>query len=223
MAVSLMGYSRAGRRGRARDEECSNGREEKELSIMPSKNLFIAVIVAAFAAGAGLAVACDEHEKKPEGGDKPAAGAPAAETGQKAILASYFQIRTALAADKTDGIAEAAAVLAKAKVADVAKASKALGAAKDIADGRKAFGELSKALIPVVEKAARHHDVGAIYVFECPMAKPFGRWLQADEEIGNPYYGASMLKCGKKIATFGEHHEKKDDGHHGGGHGGGGH
>ena len=38
-----------------------------------------------------------------------------------------------------------------------------------------------------------------IYIFHCPMTK--GDWLQASEEMANPFYGFKMLKCGELQAT----------------------
>jgi len=92
----------------------------------------------------------------------------------------------------------------------VAKAATKLGKATELPAARKAFGDLSKALIASLDQAAKKGtDVGTVYVFECPMAKPYGKWLQAEDAIGNPYYGSEMLTCGKKVATVGE--AKKDE------------
>src|SRR5262245_18692803 len=93
----------------------------------------------------------------------------------KEELGHYYPIRALLAGDKTDGLKEHADALAKSKDKDVAKAATALAGAKDIAAARKAFGDLSKALIAEVEAAQKKGaDVGMVYVFECPMAKPYG-------------------------------------------------
>ncbi|MCW5551795.1 MAG: efflux RND transporter periplasmic adaptor subunit [Verrucomicrobiae bacterium] len=47
-------------------------------------------------------------------------------------------------------------------------------------------------------------QVGKLYVAHCPMA--FGNkganWLQADENIANPYYGARMFRCGEIERTL---------------------
>lgn len=138
-------------------------------------------------------------------------------------LAHYFPIRTALAADKTDGVKEHADALAKSDDKEVAKAATELGKATDLEGTRKAFADISKALIATLHEAAKKGtDAGTVYVFECPMAKPYGKWLQAEDAIGNPYYGSEMLKCGKKVGTVGEA-KKNEKGVHGdhGGHGAG--
>jgi Cu(I)/Ag(I) efflux system membrane fusion protein len=40
---------------------------------------------------------------------------------------------------------------------------------------------------------------GPVYELYCPMA--FGNqgatWLQSDPQVDNPYFGASMLRCGE--------------------------
>jgi len=43
-----------------------------------------------------------------------------------------------------------------------------------------------------------------IYQIRCPMAfnNRGAAWLQADREVRNPYFGASMLRCGSVIDTF---------------------
>ena len=136
--------------------------------------------------------------------------------GVKEDLEHYFPIRTALAGDKTEGVKEHADALAKSKDEAVAKAATALAEAKDIAAARKAFGDVSKSLIATLEAAQKKGTaVGTVHIFECPMAKPYGKWLQADEKIGNPYYGSKMLKCGTKVATVGGEGKGKQGGHDG--------
>lgn len=143
----------------------------------------------------------------------------------KTDLGHYFPIRAALAGDKTEGVKEHADALAKSANKTLAKAATAVSTAVDIAAARKAFGDLTKALLATVEKAAKAGaNVGAVYVFECPMAKPYGRWMQAEADLGNPYYGSQMLTCGKQIAAFGAAEKKEGekqgghDGHQGHGH-----
>jgi len=142
----------------------------------------------------------------------------------KSDLGHYYPIRAALAGDKTEGVKEHADGLAASADKAVAKAAKTLAAAQDLAAARKAFGDVTKALLAGVEKAAKAGtDLGAVYVFECPMAKPYGRWMQAEADLGNPYYGSKMLTCGKQIATFGAAEKKEEGKDDHGGHKHGGH
>jgi hypothetical protein len=71
--------------------------------------------------------------------------------------------------------------------------AKKLGTAKDIAEARTAFADVSSALAEYAEKTKS--GLGAdVRVAYCPMLnKP---WLTKDKTIRNPYYGASMLTCG---------------------------
>jgi hypothetical protein len=115
------------------------------------------------------------------------------------LIDAYLQVQNALAADTIDGVAaharaiEAAAIPLGKDGETVAGAAKKLQAAKEIADARTAFGELSDALIGSVEKTRTALDPDVRIAF-CPMVnKP---WLQKAKEIRNPYYGASMLSCG---------------------------
>jgi Cu(I)/Ag(I) efflux system membrane fusion protein len=81
------------------------------------------------------------------------------------------------------------------------KMSKALDAiqnADDIDAARKAFETLSNELIAVVVQFGIP-ETQLLYRIHCPMAfdDKGADWLQGDKEIRNPYFGASMLKCGE--------------------------
>jgi ribosomal protein L18 len=118
----------------------------------------------------------------------------------KAIVDSYLEIHAQLASDKTDGVkASAAALAAKAETmgpsgAAMAKAAKAVGSAADIKAARDAFGPLSDAVIAAA-RGEKFKDVSDVKVTYCPMVKK--SWLQKEDQIKNPYYGAQMLTCGE--------------------------
>ena len=59
---------------------------------------------------------------------------------------------------------------------------------------RTAFGETSRPLVAVL--AAAPSLSKGMYVFECPMASGYQKWIQTDSEISNPYMGSRMLTCG---------------------------
>jgi len=88
------------------------------------------------------------------------------------------------------GVPAAAAQEAKALLPKVASGARAVAAAKDLAAARAAFGELSAALIRLQELVPGS-DLVVAY---CPMAK--ASWLQPDDELGNPYMGQRMARCG---------------------------
>jgi hypothetical protein len=122
-------------------------------------------------------------------------------------LAAYGKIHEALAADRADGVAEAAA-----EIASLARAAAAKGEPKtafenlanaagklqgtDLVALRAAFKELSTSLASVVNVAGAQGQ----QLYYCPMAD--GYWLQqsADAKTRNPYYGKSMLGCGEKVS-----------------------
>jgi hypothetical protein len=131
------------------------------------------------------------------------------------ITIEYLKIKDTLTNDKTEMVDEnAGAIVELAKTLDssdveeehkehftdiptkISVAAKDLSKAKDIKAMRKAFNDLSK---PLAMWTTMVKPVG-INVAYCSMAP--GSWLQKGEEIRNPYYGASMLKCGE-IVSFG--------------------
>lgn len=118
----------------------------------------------------------------------------------KAILASYLEIQSQLAADKIDGIGTAAATiesnaagLGQEQGGQIAKAAKTLGQAADLKAARDAFGPLSDAVIAAAQADGK--SVEGVKVGFCPMVKR--SWLQKDAKVRNPYYGSAMLECGE--------------------------
>lgn len=115
----------------------------------------------------------------------------------KPVVDPYLKIQTTLAGDSMEGVAASAAAVAAAAAklgaagAPVAEAAKKLGATSDIKAARAAFMDLSETLI----KAAGEALASDIRIAYCPMVKK--HWLQTDKEIRNPYYGSSMLTCGR--------------------------
>jgi Cu(I)/Ag(I) efflux system membrane fusion protein len=79
--------------------------------------------------------------------------------------------------------------------------NKALGAiteAVQIEAARQAFEQLSNELIAVVRQFGVAEN-RVLYRLHCPMAfdNKGADWLQIDKDTRNPYFGASMLKCGE--------------------------
>lgn len=134
------------------------------------------------------------------------------------LLAPYLAIRTALAEDKTDGVAKNASDLAatlKEAVESSAKNKKPAtyiaslkglsgtlepltGKDLDVEKARKDFGAFSDAFVEYLKANVSAVDTEKYQLYYCGMAKHF--WLQkAGEKIGNPYYGKDMSVCGKKM------------------------
>ena len=76
-------------------------------------------------------------------------------------------------------------------------AAEEMRAAQDIAALRVALQPLTTAMMNSVKAfAPTGHE--AVYELYCPMAFDYegGTWLQKNEEVMNPYFGAEMLHCG---------------------------
>ena len=73
-----------------------------------------------------------------------------------------------------------------------------IGTSTDIKKQRETFASFSAAMI-VLAKAANLSQQ-PVYIDYCPMKKNY--WLSADIQIKNPYYGNSMLTCGKVSETL---------------------
>lgn len=72
----------------------------------------------------------------------------------------------------------------------------------DLGQQRAAFVVFSEHMIEAVETFGSEHAI--LYKQHCPMANSDqgAYWLSAQEEIRNPYYGASMLTCGDLKQTY---------------------
>jgi hypothetical protein len=66
----------------------------------------------------------------------------------------------------------------------------------DVKSARDAFGRLSHAIIGYA-KVSNSAIGGSVNVAYCPMLKKY--WLQKGSKIANPYYGKSMLECGRVV------------------------
>ena len=149
----------------------------------------------------------------------PASFAAEAEsTAFDQVIEHYEAARQALINDTTDGIAErgkeiktvldqldsewspgAAGVGADAAedvrglLPELSEAAAALSAATSLDEAREAFYDLSKPLVRWRKAADGERPIVAY----CSMAKR--SWLQPKGELGNPYYGQSMLRCGEVV------------------------
>jgi Cu(I)/Ag(I) efflux system membrane fusion protein len=61
-------------------------------------------------------------------------------------------------------------------------------------DQRRTFGDLSRAVVSLLSE---HSTLArGRYVFQCPMAQGYQKWVQTGERLENPYMGGRMLRCG---------------------------
>lgn len=78
----------------------------------------------------------------------------------------------------------------------IKKESMALSKSTEIGQARKSFQPISDAFIILAKSFAPVDNT--LYVQFCPMADDNrgAHWLSTEEEVLNPYFGASMLRCG---------------------------
>lgn len=136
----------------------------------------------------------------------------------KPIYAAYLDAQEALAADDLGGFSQAAADLRTAIgfVEEAGLVGEPLGewrraAARlrvepgitDIEIARTKFEGMSEAVI-ALQRRFGHRGSEEWQLAHCPMAfdNQGADWLQRGEQINNPYFGASMLRCGEIRESF---------------------
>ncbi|MBX2904828.1 MAG: DUF3347 domain-containing protein [Taibaiella sp.] len=127
-----------------------------------------------------------------------------AQDGKK-LLGAYLPVKDALIAGDSKAAAEAAnalhvAIRAEPDFAgkgDLLEQADRLSHAGSVEKQRAAFAELSDEMWRVIKKLPiAGQDV---YYQYCPMKK--AHWISAEASIKNPYYGSSMLTCGRVDET----------------------
>lgn len=131
---------------------------------------------------------------------------PATAPAPTGVVPHYVAISAALAADSAE-IGTDASELARLAgtmssepgLASVATAAAELGKG-DIAATRRSFKRVSDGMVEYMRSKPEMQN-GNVIVF-CPMAfeDRGALWVQAAGKIANPYFGASMLRCGDKLA-----------------------
>lgn len=144
----------------------------------------------------------------------------AADTTQPALaqlLNSYYEIKNNLvsgnastAATKSDeflkaienvdikNLSEADAKAFTAVQEKLKEAAKSIASSTDLSSQRKQFSSFSDNMISLAKGAKLSNQ--PVYEAYCPMKKAY--WLTDENKIKNPYYGSSMLTCGKITQTF---------------------
>lgn len=80
---------------------------------------------------------------------------------------------------------------------DLLKAVDELAKAATLDKQRAVFNEVSTTFWKTVKAAGKTGST--LYYQYCPMKKAY--WVSREKEIKNPYYGSSMLTCGKVVET----------------------
>ncbi len=124
------------------------------------------------------------------------------------LLPGYLDLQRALAGDDLEGAKTALKELmtVTGHEGEAAKLVHDMMAAEDL-DGirRPHFDHLSMAMIQALEDEEIQQQV---YRMRCPMvyddrANAAADWLQADDNLKNPYFGAMMLQCGEEVEKIG--------------------
>jgi membrane fusion protein, copper/silver efflux system len=166
--------------------------------------ILILSVLAAACAGQSNGAASSVAQAQP----KPSAAPSKAQNASPAakLVAAYLTAQEALAADDAAAARTAMGAVKESATAQVitdatllarvTKAASTGAAAKDLEGARKAFGELSAALLDWL-KAQPSPAAETLHVAFCPMAFGTGaKWLQRSDKVSNPYYGSEMLRCG---------------------------
>ncbi|MEZ6092523.1 MAG: DUF3347 domain-containing protein, partial [Pirellulaceae bacterium] len=135
------------------------------------------------------------------------------------FVAPYLQLSQALAADDLDAAKRAVEPLHQRLASllpivsddksvemwskekrDLSEIIARLQKANDLATLRSGFALLSEQMLSLERMFGLPTDL-TLHELHCPMAFE-GRgasWIQSDDAVRNPYYGASMLKCADKV------------------------
>lgn len=126
------------------------------------------------------------------------------------IIQSYFNIKDALVAGNNNTASESATafiknlngisfkLISEGNVNTLLKDAGTIADAKSVDKQRAAFANFSSNLTEIA-RALKLSDQ-PVYVQYCPMKK--ASWLSNEKDIKNPYYGSSMLTCGKVTDTI---------------------
>lgn len=126
------------------------------------------------------------------------------------LLSLYYNVKDALVAGNPEAAATSAAAfvktansidykeLSKANINTLVKDAGKISDTKDLKLQREYFASFSTNMTSVA-KAVKLSDT-PVYEVYCPMKK--SSWLSSTKEVQNPYYGSSMLTCGKVTNTI---------------------
>ncbi|MDA3873792.1 MAG: efflux RND transporter periplasmic adaptor subunit [Kiritimatiellae bacterium] len=120
------------------------------------------------------------------------------------ILPAYLEVQKALADDDF--------ATAQAQVKAMMTVTGHEGSLAEFIHGMLNAKDVDALLLPHFEKlstamiAALREPSIPLYRMHCPMASgdKGADWLQANDELRNPYFGASMLSCGETVEVLGE-------------------
>lgn len=121
------------------------------------------------------------------------------------VLQAYYHVKDALVAGNNKVASEGAisfihnlngisyTAISEGNVNTLLKDAGTIADAKSIDQQRAAFTNFSTNMTEVAK--ALKFAATTVYIQYCPMKK--ASWLSNEKDIKNPYYGSSMLTCGK--------------------------
>jgi len=161
---------------------------------------------------AAFAVGCAPQSEEQDAASNVGAQAPSEAAGS--VLDAYESIRADLASDQEPAASRYAELASAARRAandydgttahdSLIELANAADAAADepptgLSDARLRFGNISEPLITFLSSQPELAE--GRFLFECPMAKGYPKWVQTSEAISNPYMGTEMASCGTATA-----------------------
>ena len=121
------------------------------------------------------------------------------------LYQDYIVIKDALVTDNSDAASKAAndfiksasmidyKVLSEGNLDLLRKNASLIADSRSIETQRESFGQLSNNMIALTKEYKLADK--SVFVQYCPMAD--ASWLSAENAVKNPFYGKSMLTCGK--------------------------
>ncbi len=193
------------------------------LAVAAAAIIFWRPLVEWFTGGPGHGEHAVEEEKRgggEQGESAVAASLPPLELSEPALaavqngLAAYEVIRAELARDRLEGVkapaglvaselraaasalgSDPAAAKARETLVGGAAAADLVAAASQIAEARRWFGEVTRAVVALALADPRLRS--GRHLFSCPMVDGgYDKWLQTSSALENPYMGQSMATCG---------------------------
>lgn len=126
------------------------------------------------------------------------------------LFTSYLGIKNALVASNIKVAADKAEefiktingidykIISESNVKILLKDATHISEAKDVNKQREFFANLS-VNVGVLAKSVKL-SAQPVYQMYCPMKRTY--WLSDEKAVKNPYYGSSMLTCGKVVETI---------------------
>lgn len=121
------------------------------------------------------------------------------------LLSKYYGVKNALVSSDVKAASEAIIDLQKTirsessfkQKDELNKAVNKLAIASSVEKQRAVFNDVSTTMWQIIKSTDQVSQ--PVYYQYCPMKKAY--WLSNEEAIKNPYYGSSMLTCGKVAET----------------------